>query len=32
MENMKVGGGIWGMLKVGGGDLNKTEELRWICS
>lgn len=31
MENMKVGGGMWGMLRVGGGDLNKIEEeLRWI--
>lgn len=31
MENMKVGGGRWGMLRVGGDDLNKIEEeLRWI--
>lgn len=31
MENMKVGGGMWGMLRVGGDDLNKIEEeLRWI--
>lgn len=31
MENMKVGGGMWAMLRVGGGDLSELEEeLRWI--